>query len=153
MNKQHVVVLTGAERTRLRTLIASGEAPARQLARARVLLKVDAGQAGPRWTDAEAAAAVEVSVRTVARVRAEWIGGGVDGVLERKPPDRVYPRKLDGEAEALLVAIACSPRPDDADGRWSLRLLANRLVELEVVPSISPETVRQTLQKTSSSHG
>jgi hypothetical protein len=153
MYKQHVVVLTRTERTRLRTMIASGSGPARQLARARILLKVDAGQAGPRWTDAEVAAAVEVSVRTVARVRAEWIAGGVDGVLARKAPDRVYLRKLDGEAEALLVAIACSARPDDADARWSLRLLANRLVELEVVPSISPETVRQTLQKTSSSHG
>ncbi len=153
MNKQHVVVLTGAERTRLRAMIAGGSGAARQLARARVLLTVDAGRDGPRWTDAEAAAAVEVSPRTVARVRAEWMLGGVERVLTRAVPDREYPRKLDGEAEALLVALACSPRPDDADAHWSLRLLANRLVELEVVPSICPETVRQTLQKTNSSRG
>jgi Homeodomain-like domain len=152
MNKQHVVVLTRAERQRVRALIAAGVGPARQLARARVLLKVDAGQDGPRWTDAEAAAAVEVSPRTVARVRAEWILGGVDGVLARQPPDRVYARKLDGAAEATLVAVACSARPDGG-AHWSVRLLADRLVELGVVESIAPETVRQTLKKTSSSRG
>ena len=152
MNKQHVVALTADERARLRALVAAGVAPARQLARARVLLKVDAGRDGPRWTDAEAAAAVEVAPRTVARVRAEWALGGVDGVLTRKPPARVYARKLDGAAEATLVAVACSPRPDGRE-RWSVRLLADRLVVLGVVGSIAPETVRQTLKKTSSSRG
>lgn len=152
MNKQHVVVLTKDERQELRALIAGGVAPARQLARARVLLKADAGQAGPRWTDAEVAAAVEVSPRTVARVRAEWILGGVAGVLTRKPPARVYARKLDGAAEATLVAVACSERPDGEE-RWSVRMLADRLVVLGVVDSIAPETVRQTLKKTSSNHG
>ena len=152
MYKQHVVALTAGERARLRALIAAGVAPARQLARARVLLKVDAGRDGPRWTDAEAAAAIEVSPRTVARVRAEWIAGGVDGVLARKPPARVYARKLDGAAEAELVVLACSD-PPPGHARWSLRLLAGRLVALEVVEAIAPETVRQTLQKTSSSHG
>jgi len=150
-NKQHVVRLSREERGELRALVASGSAPARLLARARVLLKGDAG-GGPRWTDAKVAEAVEVGARTVARVRAAFAAGGPAAALPRKRPDRAYARKLDGAAEARLVVLACAA-PPAGRARWSLRLLAARLVELEVVDAISPETVRQALNKTGPSRG
>jgi transposase len=150
--KQHVVRLTPAERAELRALVATGVIPARTQTHARILLKCDAGTAGPRWSDAQVAAAVDVSARTVARVRARFSAQGLAAALARKPPDRVYRRKLDRAQEARLVAIACTV-PPPGQARWSLRLLAQRLVELEVVAGISPETVRATLKKTPSSRG
>jgi transposase len=150
--KQHVVRLTPAERAELRALVATGVIPARTQTHARILLKCDAGTAGPRWSDAQVAAAVDVSARTVARVRARFSAQGLAAALARKPPDRVYRRKLDRAQEARLVAIACTA-PPPGQARWSLRLLAQRLVELEVVAGISPETVRATLKKTPSSRG
>jgi hypothetical protein len=148
--KQHVVRLRAEERADLVQLIRAGVAPARRLVRARILLKADAGQRGPRWTDAQIAEAVEASPRTVARVRADFCAHGLAQTLHRRRPARVYLRRLDGEAEATLVALTRGPAPV-GQARWSLRLLANRLVELEVVDGIAPETVRQTLKKTSSS--
>ena len=150
--KQHVVRLTPAERAELRAHVATGVIPARTQTHARILLKCDAGTAGPRWSDAQVAAAVDVSARTVARVRARFSAQGLAAALARKPPDRVYRRKLDRAQEARLVAIACTA-PPPGQARWSLRLLAQRLVELEVVAGISPETVRATLKKTPSSRG
>jgi len=132
--------------------VRAGAGPARRLARARILLKCDAGAGGPRWTDARVAEAVEVSARTVARVRAAFAGGGLAAALPRKPPARAYARRLDGAAEARLVAVACGP-PPAGRARWSLRLLADRLVELEVVPAVAPNTVRAALKKTSPSRG
>ena len=151
-NKQHVVRLSAAERTALRALLAAGTTPARTQTHARILLKCDAAAGGPRWTDARVAEAVEVSARTVARVRARFAREGLAAALGRQPPDRVYRRKLDGAQEARLVALACT-EPPAGRARWSLRLLSRRLVELEVVDGISPETVRATLKKTSSSRG
>ena len=150
--KQHVIRLTPAERAEVRALIAAGRAPAHTQTHARILLKCDAGTGGPRWSDAHVAAAVEVSARTVARVRARFAADGLAAALRRKHPDRVYRRKLDDAQEARLVAVACTA-PPPGQARWSLRLLANRLVELEVVEGISPETVRATLKKTPSSRG
>jgi transposase len=115
-------------------------------------LKGDAATSGPRWSDARIAEAVEVSARTVARVRARFARGGLAAALGRKRPDRVYRRKLDSAQEARLIAVACT-EPPAGQARWSLRLLANRLVELEIVDGISPETVRATLKKTPSSRG
>jgi hypothetical protein len=152
MSQQHQVHLTAAERQALRAFIAAGSAPARALQRARILLKADRAAAGPAWTDQAIAEALEVSSRTVARVRAEWAAGGVRRAIARKPPARVYPRRLDGAGEAQLVALACSP-PPDGHTHWTLRLLADRLVALEVVEHIAPETVRTTLKKTRSSRG
>jgi hypothetical protein len=149
---QHVVRLTSAERADLRALLAAGAAPARTQTHARILLKADVGAAGPRWTDARIAEAVEVSARTVARVRARCARDGLPAALGRKPPERVYRRKLDDAQAARLVAIACT-EPPPGRARWSLRLLSRRLVELAVVDGISPETVRATLKKTSSSRG
>ena len=150
MPKRHVVRLLAAERAALGGLIAAGTAPARTLARARVLLKADQGAAGPAWPDAVIAEAVETSVATVERVRRHWAAGGLDDALHRRPPRRAYRRKLDGAQEARLLAVACSAPPAGA-ARWSLRLLADRLVELEVVDGIAPNTVRAVLKKTRSS--
>jgi hypothetical protein len=150
--QQHVVRLTAAERAELRALLAAGSTPARTQTHARILLKADAATGGPRWTDVRVAEAVEVSARTVARVRARFATQGMAAALGRKRPDRVYRRKLDSAQEARLVAIACT-EPPAGRARWSLRLLSHRLVALEVVDGISPETVRQSLKKTSSSRG
>jgi hypothetical protein len=150
--QQHVVRLTAAERAEVRALLAAGTTPARTQTHARILLKCDAGAGGPRWSDARVAEAVEVSARTVARVRARFAAAGLAAALARKRPERVYRRKLDSAQEARLVAVACT-EPPAGHARWSLRLLSRRLVALEVVDGISPETVRAALKKTSSSRG
>jgi hypothetical protein len=150
--KQHLVRLTPTERTEVRALLTAGTTPARVQTHARILLKCDAGVGGPRWSDAQVAEAVEVSARTVARVRTRFAAQGMAAALGRKPSDRVYRRKLDDAQEACLVAIACT-EPPPGQARWSLRLLSRRLVELQVVDGISPETVRATLKKTTSNRG
>ena len=141
-----------AERARLRTLVGSGAAPARMLTRARVLLKADQGEGGAAWADAAIAGALDVHPATVARVRRQFVEQGLEAALERKRPDRVYERALDGAAEAHLVALACSAPPAGRE-RWTLRLLAGELVRLEVVEAVSHETVRRTLRQTRSSRG
>ncbi len=141
------VVLTEDQRAELRGLVGSGAAPARMQTRARILLKADHGEGGPGWADAAIAGALDVDPSTVQRVRRRFVSDGLAATLERKRPDRVYERALDGAQEAKLIALACSETPDGAD-RWSLRLLADELVRLEVVETISHETVRQTLKKT-----
>ena len=152
MATKYVVTLTEVERAQLRTLIGSGEAPARRLTHARILLKANQGEGGPGWTDAAIAGAVEVHPDTVARVRRAYSDAGLDAALVRKTPDRVYPRRLDGAQEARLVALTCGEPPTGRE-RWTLRLLADELVRLEVVDGISRETVRQTLKQTNSSRG
>jgi hypothetical protein len=149
---KYAVALTEAERAQLRTLVGSGRAPARLLTRARILLKANQGEGGPGWTDAAIAGALDVHPTTVARVRRACVDDGMDAALTRKRPDRVYARKLDGASEAHLVAVACSHPPAGRE-RWTLRLLADALVRLEVVPAVSHETVRRTLQQTSSNRG
>jgi hypothetical protein len=149
---KYAVSLTEAERARLRTLVGSGSAPARMLTRARVLLKADQGEGGAAWTDAAIAGALEVDPTTVARIRRQFVDQGLDAALARKRPDRRYVRTLDEAAEAHLVALACS-RPPAGRERWTLRLLADELVRLEVVDGLSYETVRRTLKQTRSSRG
>ena len=134
MHQKYVVVLTEAERAQLQQLIAAGTAPARKLAHARVRLKADKSPGGPGWVDAALAEA------------------GLEAALNRRAPRRLYARKLDGAQEARLVALACS-EPPAGQARWSLRLLADKLVELQVVEAISHQTVRRVLKKTSSSRG
>ncbi len=141
------VVLSEDQRAELRGLVGSGTAPARMLTRARILLKADHGEGGPGWSDAAVVGALDVNPSTVLRVRRRFVADGLTATLERKRPDRVYTRVLDGDHEARLIAVACSATPEGAD-RWSLRLLADELVRLEVVPAISHETVRRTLKKT-----
>jgi hypothetical protein len=147
MRKRYVVVLPEAERALLHTLIGQGTASARALTHARILLKANQGQAGPGWTDAAIAAALEVHPTTVARVRALYVTDGLGAAVYRKSPERAYRRTLDGEQEARLVALACSAPPDGRT-RWTLRLLADRLVERQVVDRVSYETVRQALKQT-----
>jgi hypothetical protein len=145
-------MLSEAERARLHTLIRQGVAPARALTHARILLKANQGEGGPGWTDAAIGAALEVNPATVARIRQQYVEAGLDAAVYRKPPAREYRRTLDGEQEARLVALACSAPPQGRK-RWTLRLLAERLVELRVVETISYETVRQALKQTGSSRG
>jgi transposase len=149
--KKYVVTLTAEERQGLSTLIAAGKGAAPKLAHARILLKADAAPGGPRWADERIAEALEVSRATVERVRQRFVEQGLEAALVRKKPDRP-PRSpaLDGAAEARLIALACS-RPPAGRAAWTLRLLADKLVELEVVASVSHETVRQALKKTNSS--
>lgn len=150
MAKKYVVALSEAERARLRTLVGGGTAPARTLTHARILLKANQGEGGPGWTDEAIAGALEVGLSTVARVRQAYATAGLDTALTRKVAAREYPRTFDGEREARLIALACSAPPTGRE-RWSLRLLAERLVRLEVVETVSHETVRQALKQTSSS--
>ena len=152
MRKRHIVVLSEEERARLHTMIGRGVAPASALTHARILLKANQGQAGPGWTDAAIAVALEVNPATVARVGMKYVAAGLDAALHRKPPRREYRRRLDGEQEARLVALTCSA-PPEGHQRWTLRLLADRLVALEIVESVSYETVRQALKQTASSRG
>ena len=147
--KKYRVTLTAEERLALSDLIAAGKAAAQKLAHARILLKADADEGAPAWPDHRIAEAVEVSVATVERVRQRFVEQGLAAALVRKPQGRPSrPRKLDGRAEAHLVALACSKPPEGRD-EWTMQLLADKLVELQIVESISDETVRRTLQKTS----
>src|SRR4051812_33729080 len=116
------------------------------LTRARILLKADHSEGGPGWSDAAVASALEVHPATAQRIRRQFVSTGLAATLQRKRPDRVYDRALDGNQEAHLVAVACSA-PPDGHAQWSLRLLADELVRLEVVTTISHETVRRTLKK------
>ena len=147
--KRYKVTLEADERQHLHDLIAAGKAAARKLAHARILLKADAAEGGPAWPDGRIADALEVSVDTVGRVRQRFVEQGLDAALDRKQRERP-PRqiKLDGRAEARLIALACSP-PPLGRATWTMQLLADKLVELEVVDSISDETVRLALKKTS----
>ena len=147
MNQQYPVHLTPDERTELQHLIAAGMAPARKLMHARILLKADRSSDGPAWPDQRIADAVDVSQSTIARVRKQAVQQGVAAALNRRAPRRVYPRKLDGQQEAQLVTLACSDPPEGRT-RWTLRLLADQLVALEVVDAISYQTVRRTLKQT-----
>ena len=147
MHKHYPVILTANQRTTLQQMLAAGTAPARQLTHARILLKADQSPDGPGWVDVRIAEAVEVSQPTVARVRKQFVAQGLEAALNRRAPRRVYERKLDGAQEAQLVALTCSD-PPPGQARWTLRLLADKLVELEVVEAISYQTVRRVLKKT-----
>jgi transposase len=150
MSTKYLVALTGAERTQLQALLHRGQLAAQTAVRARILLKADRAGGGPALTDAAIAAAVETSISSVERTRRAVATRGLTAALERALPRQTRPRRLDGEGEAQLVTLACS-EPPPGQARWTLRLLAAKLVELEVVPSISPDTVRLTLKKTRSS--
>jgi len=151
VKKRYVVELTEDERESLKGLISRGTAPARMLNRARILLKADVGEhsESEALSDDAIAGMLETSAATVGRVRTRLWRQGLEAALERSAPDRVYERSLDGRAEARLIALACSEAPEGRD-RWSLRLLADKAVELGVVESLSHETVRKTLKKTNS---
>ena len=147
LKDKYVVRLTADQRRDLERTARSGKHPARTLVHARILLKADAAKGSPGWDDATIAGALDCGTRTVARVRKKYAGGGLDLALHRKKPTGRQYRKLDGRQEARLVAIACSTAPA-GKARWTLKMLADKLVELEVVDAVSDETVRRTLKKT-----
>ena len=152
MNKKYIVQLTSQQRATLEQRIRAGTSTAAVQRHARILLKADTSADGPACSDAAIAAAVEVSVPTVERVRQLFVRQGLEAALGRKPTTRASQRKLDGVGEARLIAITCSPAPEGAE-RWTLALLADKLVELKLVEAIARETVRSTLKKTNSSRG
>ncbi len=149
-NKRYVVKLSKGEREDLSALIRRGTHKADALKRrhARVLLKVDQGRHGPSWTDARTGEALEIHAMTVQAIRERFVKEGLEAALHRKKQSRPsVARKLDGAKEARVIALACS-KPPEGHAKWSLRLLADKAVELEIVDSVSYETVRQTLKKT-----
>lgn len=150
MRKKYVVDLTAEERGQLAKLVSSGRASSRTLAKAHILLKADCG--GPSWTDAQISSAFDVSSTMIERVRRRYAENGLKDALQRRKPRRQYDCRLDGRQEAHLIALACGS-PPQGHGRWSLRLLADKLVELQIVDRVSYETVRRRLKKTNSSLG
>lgn len=146
MNKKYVVKLTKEERTNLQKLIATGKAAARKLLHARILLKADAGAEGSCWSDAEISQALEVGIATIQRVRQLFVEQGLTAALQRRSPSGQRNHRLDGEAEAHLVALICSSAPT-RHTRWTIRLLASKLVELGYVERVGRETVRKVLKK------
>lgn len=148
MAKKYRVTLTPEERAELDGMLGKGKADARKLAHARILLQADAADGGPARTDEQVAAGLNVSTRTVERVRQRFVEDGLQAALLPKPTKRVYARALDGKQEAHLIALACSA-PPAGKKRWTLRLLAEQVVELRYAGAVSHETVRRVLKKTS----
>jgi transposase len=144
--KKYIVKLAEKEREELHQLIAQGRASARKLTHARILLKADSSEAGPSWTDQLISEALEVGTATIERVRQRFVEEGLQEALNRQRPGTSRLRKLDGEQEAHLMALTCS-QPEEGQDRWTLQLLADKLVQLHIVESISRETIRQVLQK------
>lgn len=144
MSKKYVVDLTEAEREELKELTGKNKGNRAKIINAFVLLKADRG--GDHWKDAQISAAFTVSIRKIERLRQRFVEEGFEAALSRKSVDRSHRRKIQGEEEARLIALCCSPAPEGRT-RWTLRLLADKLVELELVESVCPETVRQTLKK------
>jgi transposase len=149
---KYEVELSEEQRFVLQQLIAKGNAPARKLAHARMLLKIDRNAPGPRWTDEQVAEAFEMSRYTVMRIRERFVNNGLDDALIHRLHTPTRARALDGEQEAHLIALSCSPCPA-GQARWTLRLLAGRMVELGYVEQVSHETVRKALKKTNSNRG
>jgi len=149
--KKYIVELDAAERERLNALISKGKAPARTILKARILLKTNQGEGGPGWLDAEIVEALDTNATMVSRVREAFVTEGLDAVLTRKkretPPT---PPIFDGEAQAKLTALACS-EPPAGHARWSIRLLAEHVVERRIVPAAHFNTVGRALKKTTSS--
>ncbi len=149
---KYVVRLDPEEREQLLALVNTGRAAAVKLLHARILLKADVDAGSRCWTDAEIAEALDTSAATIHRVRQTWVEQGLEAVLARKRPTGRQYRKLDGVQEAQLIAVACSA-PPEGRVRWTLTLLADKLVELDIVDTISAECVRTTLKKTTSNRG
>ena len=147
--EKYIVELTSGERKELSELVSKGKAAARKITHARILLQSDASADGPSWTDKQISEAFWVHTNTVHGVRRRFVEHGLGAALDRKKQDRPSRQRLvDGDLEAHLIALRCSDPPEGTD-RWTLRLLAEKLVELQYIPKISHETVRQALKKTS----
>jgi hypothetical protein len=152
MNQKYPIELTEAERYQLKQLLSSGTTSARKLKRAQILLKSDSSEGGPNWSYQAICEAFDVSQPTICEVRRMYAEGGLEAAINRKKPERVYEHRLDGAAEAHLVALVCGEPPEGYD-RWTLRLLKDRMVKLSFVESVSHETIRTTLKKMNLSLG
>src|SRR5215207_3192492 len=147
MPKKYRVTLTAEEREELDRLLSRGKADVRCLKHAQMLLKADEAEGGPGWSDERIADAFDAGVATIERLRQRFVEEGLQAALRTyRCWKRIYEKKLDGAQEAHLIALACSAPPDER-ARWTLRLLAQRMVELAYVDTLSYETVRQTLKK------
>ncbi len=152
MNKKYIVKLTAQEKQQLEQLLNQGKAAARKLTHARILLKANCSQEQGGWTDQAIHQAIDVSLSTITRVRQTFVEQGLDAALQPKASSQLRLRKLDGVAEARLIACCCS-QPPTGRKEWTLRLLADEMIKLDYVDSISHETVRQVLKKMKSSLG
>ncbi len=152
MKKTYIVRLSEEERQHLTGLVRKGKVAAYRRVHAQILLLADEGEHGPGLQDKEVAERAGVNHRTVSRLRQRCVERGLDAALEREPRQRERARALDGDAEAQVVALMCG-QPPAGQTRWTLDLLSERLVELEVVDSVSHETVRQVLKKTRLNRG
>jgi len=151
--KKYIVRLSNLECETLKKLITSGRGPARMFARARILLKADQSDDCPGWSDERISEAFDVTVQTIERVRKQLVEEGFDAVLSRREyKQKVSRKKIDGDVEARLIALTCSD-PPEGRARWTLRLLADKVVELGYVENISHEAIRQTLKKTNLNRG
>jgi transposase len=152
MKKKYIVELSKDERQTLQQLISAGKASARKLTHARILLKADNSPGGQNWQDSKISQALDVGTSTIERLRKRFIEEGLEAALNNRKANRQYKRKLDGDGEAHLIALVCSQAPKGYQ-RWTLQLLADQMVELGHVDSLSYETVRRTLKKTNLSLG
>jgi transposase len=143
---KYKVTLTREEREELECIINKGRHTSRKFRNAYVLLNCDEGKYSEKATNSEISKILKVGMRTIDRIKKRFVEEGFDAVLERKPTSREYEKKADGDFDARLVALSCS-EPPEGFSRWSLRLLADKMVELEIVDSISHETVRTVLKK------
>ena len=151
--KKYIVRLSSEERETLKKLTTSGKGPARIFNHARILLKADQDDDGPAWSDKKISEAIDITTQTIERVRKQLIEEGFNAVLSRREyTQKVSRKKIDGDVEAHLVALSCS-NPPEGRAKWTLRLLADKIVELGYVNSISHEAIRQTLKKTKLSPG
>ena len=150
--KKYVVRLSADERAQLNDLIHKGKRSAQLMTKARILLKADVSEAGDGWSDSQIAAALDVGIATVQRTRRQLVEEGFESVLTRKyNPNSARPRIFDGAAEAKLIALTCGPAPAGY-AKWTLRLLEEKVVELQIVERASDNTIGRTLKKTLSNH-
>jgi len=148
MNKKHIVELSGPQREKLNVLVKGGKAAAYTIRHANILLKADQAEGGPAWADGRIAEAFSCSTATVANVRRRFADDGFEAAVGRRSEGVGRPRKLDGDAEAKLTMIACS-EPPEGKTRWTVRMLADKMVELEIVDSCSRMAIQRTMKKTS----
>jgi len=146
--EKHVVELTSEEQKELAQLVSKGKAAARKITHARILLQANESKGGPAWKDKQISQAFGVHTNTIHGIRRRFVEHGLQAALERKKQDHPSRKRIvDGDVEAHLIALRCGDPPEGRN-QWTLRLLADKLVELEIVPSICHETVRKTLKKT-----
>lgn len=145
--KKYLVALTPSERSELSNLTKKGKTAAYKINHARILLKSDINQEGGGWTDSQISEALNIGHATIERVRQRLVEEGIESALNRREQKKRRPKIIDGEKEAYLIALACSEAPE-GKSHWTLQMLADKMVELNYVQQVSPETIRQTLKKT-----